>query len=263
MIRYLAIFFVFSGAAMADTTMPAANVPEHLFQLSTSDVESVVGNTLATNGAGENVSATIIGYDKSKPLFSYNKPITVELRGLTFDAGMRRWDASIMAVSEAGEVVSALPVNGRFEEVMDVPVLRKQIRAGEIIGENDIEIRSYPVARTRAETIRDVKELIGKSPKRTISAARPIRSHEIAGPTLVEKNGIVQIRYGASGIEITTTGQAMESGSKGDLIAVKNISSKIIIHAIVENANVVSIPVISRPANKNAGIPRGEYYAAN
>jgi flagella basal body P-ring formation protein FlgA len=264
MIKYIAAFILLSCAASASTTeVPVVGDAGHLFQLTSADVETAVSEALIEKGSGEKISASVIGYEKSKPLFSYSKPISVEIRGLTFDATTHRWNASVMAVSETSEVISALPVNGRFEEVADVVVLKKQIRAGEVIGEDDIEIRRFPVARTRAETVTNPKEIIGQSPKRTISAGRPIRIHEIAGPTLVQKNGIVQVRYNAAGIEITTAGQAMESGSKGELIAIKNLSSKKVIHAVIDSESTVSIPTPPTPKNISASTNTGASYAAN
>ncbi len=265
MIKYLAAFILCCGAAFANTPQPIAaeTTVDHIFQLTSIDVEKAISTALTDKSDGKKMSASLIGYVPSKPLFSHKAPIMVEIRGLTFDTATQRWNASVMAVSEDNTVVSALPVNGRFEEIMDVVVLKKQIRAGETISADDVDIRSFPVARMRAETITDPKEVVGQSPKRTISASRPIRLHEIARPTLVEKNRIVQMRYGSAGLEITTTGQAMENGGKGELIAVKNLSSKKIVHAVVDSASVVLIPTLTSTAGQSASIPSGERYAAN
>ncbi|MEK7387982.1 MAG: flagellar basal body P-ring formation chaperone FlgA, partial [candidate division NC10 bacterium] len=74
-------------------------------------------------------------------------------------------------------------------------------------------------------------QLVGQSPERTISPYRPVRDHEIARPALIKKDAIVQMRYQSPGMEITTTGQAMADGSKGRMIAVRNLASKKVVHA--------------------------------
>ncbi len=257
-----ALFIMFAAPALATTTDPAAGEPQHVFQLTSEDAEKAISDALATQGAGAKIAATIIGHNKSDPLFSHGKPITVELRGLTFDKSTRRWSTSLMAVS-GEEIVTAMPLSGRFEEIVEVPVLKRQIRSGELISEDDLEMRSFPVHRTRAETVTDMKELIGQSPMRTLSTGRPIRSHEISGPVLVKKDSIVQMRYSMPGMEISATGQAMEEGSKGRMIAVRNLASKKVVHALVDGENTVMIKPVSKVPNLEARSQTGEAHATN
>lgn len=218
---------------------PSVASPKYIFQLSYDDAEGAIGFALSDKGAGNKVAATINGH-KTDALFSYNKPIAVEIRGLQFDKARGQWNASLLFVND-GATVSAMPVSGRFEEMTEIPVLKRQVRAGDIIKEADVEIRDYALSRTRSDTIGDIASLVGKSPSRAISPNRPIREQEIAQPVLVKKNGIVQMRYSSPGVEITVSGQATEEGSRGSVISVKNLGSKKIVRAVVEDENTVSI----------------------
>lgn len=232
--------FMIPTLSFATTEEPPAVVgTKYLFELSYDDAEGAIGFALSDKGAGNKVAATINGH-KTEALFSYNKPISVEIRGLQFDKTSARWNASLLFVSE-GDTVSAMPVSGRFEEMAEVPVLKRQVRAGDVIKETDVEIRDYALSRTRSDTITDIASLVGKSPARAISPNRPIREQEIAQPTLVKKNGIVQMRYTSPGVIITASGQATEDGGRGSVISVKNLSSKKLVRAVVEDENTVSI----------------------
>jgi flagellar basal body P-ring formation protein FlgA len=235
----LIIIMALAAPAWATPGEAPATQPNYLFELSFEDAQNAIGQALVEKGAGTQLAASINGRKKDA-LFSYNKPLTVEIRGLQFDKNARSWSANLLMISE-GDVVTAMPVAGRFEDMVEVPVLRRQIRNGEIIGESDVDLRQFPVAHTRPGTIRDKAELIGKSPSRASSAFRPIREHEIASPAVVKKNGIVQMRYLSPGMEITATGQAMNEGGRGEVIAVRNMNSKKIVRAVVEDANTVSI----------------------
>lgn len=219
----------------AVNTNPAA----YLFQLAYSDVEEAVGFALADKGAGDKVSASITGR-KEGPVFSHNKPLSVEIRGLKFDKNAGRWNASLMFVSE-NAIVSAMPVSGRFEEMVELPVLKRQMRSGETINDKDIQIRDFPVSSTRSDAITDLASLIGKSPLRTISMNRPIREQEIARPTIVKKNALVQMNYNSGAMQISDAGQAMEDGSQGSVISVKNVASKKTIRAVVVSADRVEV----------------------
>ena len=106
----------------------------------------------------------------------------------------------------------------------------------------DIEIRDFAITHTRADTVTDIASLVGKSPVRTISPERPIREQEVVSPAIVKKNALVQMHYHSPGMEITTTGQAMTDGAKGDVINVRNVTSKKIVRDIVDNNGSVVIP---------------------
>jgi flagella basal body P-ring formation protein FlgA len=245
-------------ATMDQPTAPAAPAPKYSFQLSYDDAEGAIAFALAEKGAGNKISALITGH-KNDAIFSYSKPISVEIRGLQYDKTASHWSASLAFVND-GDVVSAMPVAGRFEELVEVPVLKRPVASGEVIKASDIELRDYAFSRTRSDTITDIASLVGKSPARTISPSRPIRSQEIATPALVKKNGIVQIKYSSPGMEITTTGQAIEDGAKGSIISVRNLNSKKIIRAQVNDESTVSIIVPGAQSTELAG---GNSYVAN
>lgn len=235
-----ALGFMIPNLAFATIeTPPSMAAPKYLFELSYDDAEGAIGFALADKGAGNKINATINGH-KTEALFSYNKPITVEIHGLQFDKTSSYWSASLVFVSD-GNAVSAMPLAGRFEEMVEIPVLKRQVRTGDLIKETDVEIRDYPVSRTRSDTVTDMASLVGKSPERAISPNRPIREQEIAMPAIVKKNGIVQIRYSSPGMEITASGQATEDGSKGSIISVRNLASKKLIRAVVVDDTTVSV----------------------
>ena len=58
--------------------------------------------------------------------------------------------------------------------------LKRDVRNGDKINKDDIEMRTFAISRTRSDTVTDISQIEGKSPIRTISANRPIRAHEIA-----------------------------------------------------------------------------------
>ena len=244
--KLVVMLSLFAFAAQAE--------PRKDFQLSYGDAEEAIGWALAQKGAGEKVAASIDGR-KNDAVFSASKPISVDIRGIQFDKKSGRWSASLLFVSQ-GEVLSALPASGHFEELVEVAVLRRTLRSGEVISAQDIEIQDYHIERTRSDTITDLASLIGKTPLRGITSGRPIRMSEIAQPAVLKKNALVQMRYNSPGMEITTTGQAMTDGSRGELIEVKNLTSKAVVHAVVENERGV---LISPPGDQLAGAP----YVAN
>lgn len=244
---------LFLSPAMA---MPQDENKNYLFTVSYAEAEEAVAHALADAGAADKVAARINNRKYDTPLFSYSKPMTVELRGLKFDKASLHWSGNLLAISDK-EVITAIPAAGRFDELTEVPVLRKQVQNGQVITAENIEIRDIPAGQVRVDTITDMGSLVGKSPTRQISASRPIRDHEIGQPPLVKKNSIVQMRFISPGMEITTSGQALSDGAKGASIEVRNMSSKRIVQAIVEDVATVSV---SPPdTTKRAETPGGSY----
>lgn len=241
-----------ASAGVGGAAMPPADVQQALFQLSYEDVEGAVGFALSDKGAGQKIAATVNG-DRRKPLFSYDKPISVEIRGLQFDGDNKRWSASLLFVS-GDAVVSAIPVSGRFEETVEIPVLKRQVKNGEVIRAEDIELRDHPFARTRSDTVTDLASLVGKSPTRTISPGRPVYESELAGPTLVKKNATVQMRYLSAGLEISATGQTVDDGARGDVITVRNLASKKLVRAVIADEKTVDVvaPGTALSSNSNS-----------
>lgn len=262
--RNLLIFILFA-VVMALSPLPSradealANDKEPLFKLTYQQAEEAVSQALADKGAGLKVGAMINGRSNDA-LFSHSAPLRVEIRGLQFDKPSGHWSGNLLAVAD-GEVITAVPAAGRFDELAEIPMLKRTLRNGELIAAKDIEIRDIPVGQTRSDTITDMDSLIGKSPSHSISAFRPIRQHEIGAPPLVKKNNIVQMHYKSPGMEITTTGQAMEDGAKGSVISVRNMASKRVVQAVVDDAGSVSI---AAPEASRAETPAiGDLYARN
>lgn len=225
-----------TGAAQEVAT---AAESQPYFRLSYKDAEEALSQALAERGAGAKISTAISNRDGDY-VFSYQQPISVEIRGLKYEAATHRFSANLVSLS-GKQVVSARAVSGRYDELAEVPVLKRSVRAGEVIKAEDIELRDYPKSRSRSDTVLDVASLVGKSPERVISAGRPVRSMELEQPRVVKKNDLVKMVYNQGAMSISTSGQAMSDGIKGSMINVKNIASNKIVQAMVQDANTVVI----------------------
>jgi sulfur-oxidizing protein SoxZ len=84
-------------------------------------------------------------------------------------------------------------------------------------------LRDFIRSQTRPDTINDIASLIGKTPTHGISPFRPVRESEITGTPLVKRDAIVQLRYAVPGMEITTPGQVITQGARGDVIEVRTM----------------------------------------
>lgn len=245
------------AAEPADQPLPvpaAVAAPPHangFFPVTVKDAEAAVSAALAQNGAGDKTRAVLVA--RSDVLYPSNDPLSVEVKTLDFDKRTKKWSANLL-FKKQGEVISALPASGRYQELMTLPVLKRQLKNGEVIGENDIDWLDFPVSSASGMLVIDAAALIGQSPARSISPGRPIRSNEVNAQALIRKNALVEMRYENASISITASGIAMDNGAKGDAIRVRNASSRQLVHAVVEDERTVRVfaPGDAQPSSKIA-----------
>lgn len=226
-----------NASAAPEAERPATR---NSFEISYEDVEKAVSAALVEKGVSEHVGAKVTGR-KNAPVFAFHEPVTVAPRGLQFDQKTGRWSANLYFSLENGEIVTVLPAAGHFTEMLEVPVLKRQVRNGDVIRDSDIEMREFTLTQTRADTLTDAATLVGKTPVRTISPYRPVRNAEIANPAIIRKDAIVQMHYSIPGMQISTTGQALAAGAKGDVIDVRNTGSRKVVRAVIISADTVSV----------------------
>lgn len=232
--------FIILGVALALAAhgAQAAN-GTHFFQLTLRDAESAVSRALQSHGVAGNVAALMTG-DKTKALYDYHKPLSVDVKTLAYDQQSGRWTANLYFIAE-GEVISAMPASGRYEELVTLPVLTRSIRNGELIQASDFDWREFPARSARQNVVADPDLLIGKTAKRSIAQLRPIRQDELVEPAIISKNSFVKMMCKTPGLEIATTGEALSSGAKGEVISVRNINSRQIVRATVVSDNMVVV----------------------
>lgn len=215
------------------------------------DVAQAVGRALIKEGAGDELRVQISGVREDDQIaLSAGSPIKAEVENVTLDKVRGRWEATLYMAAD-GKSLAPARISGTYDEMAHIPMLKQRMQSGDIISQDDIVWDSMPISRLRKSTVMDSKALVGKSPKRTVSASRPIRLDEITGPTVVSKGAQVSLIYKTPNMEIKTLGEAMENGAQGNVIKVKNTSSKAILVGTVEGEGRVRV---SPPDSVSAGL---------
>lgn len=240
----------FAVLALSFTGAHAETAAPSLYAVNTLQAAEAVSRALETQGAGERVKAVVTGKTSTR-LYESDTPVDVQVATLQVDKNQRRWTGNLLFVAN-GEVVSAQPITGRYQELMAVPVLKRPVTQGQVITAADVDWAEFPASSMRGELVTDVQALIGQSPKRMISANRPIRMHEVGGAAVLRKGALVRLRYEAGTLSIATTGQTMEAGALGEIIAIRNVNSKQIVRARVESAESAVVVPLTTDAVKTA-----------
>ena len=209
------------------------------YKVTSDEVESIAAAALEEMGAGENIAASLVGRYQ-RVLYRHASPFNVELNVSDYDARAMRWHGDLIILSNDEEVES-IPLSGRYEALIEVPVLTRRLHRSDIIEEADLEWVAVPEHRLRKDVLMSAEELIGKAPRRVISEGRPIREAEIENPIITAKGDIVQVIYTTPFMELRTIGMALEEGAKGDHIRIRNSESDIVIHATLLDEGIAQV----------------------
>jgi len=108
------------------------------------------------------------------------------------------------------------------KQMIFAPVVKKDMIRGQIINEDDIEIKKIPLQRG---IVTDRNILIGAVVRTTIKKGNPVKISMINPDYPVKRRSYVKVIYDRNGIKIEITGVALENGIKGQVIKVKNLST--------------------------------------
>jgi flagella basal body P-ring formation protein FlgA len=123
-------------------------------------------------------------------------------------------------------------------ETQAVVVLSRAVSPGTLLTSDILHIVNMDKKRLRSSTIGDIKDAVGARIKRRVSAGRPVDPSNLC---YVCKGDRVTISAGTTNMLVKTSGIALEDGSMGETIQVKNRRSNKKIYARVASTGQVEI----------------------
>lgn len=208
--------------------------------IETDDIADLLKTALRDKGLGDRVELRFLNTEKPYMVLPQNQSANVEISSLDYDPQRGTFRATLMAPSRDNPLTE-LAVAGKVERIIEVPVLTKTLASGDIINGYDIDWVDIREGELQHDMILEADELVGMTPRRMLVSGKPVRSNELERPQLVERGDIVTIVFNDSAMTLTTQGKAMQSGAKGDVIRIVNISSNRTIDAFVESDGTVTV----------------------
>lgn len=143
-----------------------------------------------------------------------DQPATLKLESVTYDQIQGRFSAVVVAPAEGPEQ-GRTAISGRAAAIVEVPVLTRRIKPGEVITASDIGYTEVRMNRIGAELLRDADELVGQTPRRQISADTPVRARDLQQPQVVAKGALVTMVLQHKSMMLTAQGKALREGPTG------------------------------------------------
>ena len=227
-----------AGAAPAGT-QPAAESAPATVRVPTDAIEDALRNALMTR-----TSARKLDLHLSNPRMQIAAPATwsgaVQVGDVSYDERSGRFTATL-SVPGGDAAAQGVAVTGRADPIVQIPVLRRPVPAGEIIASGDIDWQDVPAPRANASVVTDAAALVGQAARRPLAAAQPLRAGDVQKPVVVQKGTLVSMVVEAPGMVLTAIGRAAQDGGMGDTIELTNPQSKRTVQGVVTGPGAVSI----------------------
>lgn len=140
-----------------------------------------------------------------------------------------------------GEAKASIALSGRAHKLVEMPVLARSMRAGEVISEQDIDFDQMRETRVPRTAITDAGQLIGMSVRRYVRAGQTVSASQVSEPLAIRKGDVVTILLETPNMVLSARGRALEDGAVGDVIRVSNLSSRRLIDAAVSGPEMVRV----------------------
>ncbi len=106
-----------------------------------------------------------------------------------------------------------------------IVVASHPLERGDILRNPDLAYREMELKRAAHRFFTDKRRLIGRQVSRRIAADAPIHPNQTRKPTAIERGARVNILASLPGLRVRMAGKALNRGSVGDVIRVRNLSS--------------------------------------
>ncbi|MBT7268526.1 MAG: flagellar basal body P-ring formation protein FlgA [Rhodospirillaceae bacterium] len=176
-----------------------------------------------------------------------NDPATIDIVGLSANRSTGRFVAT-MVIPANTPGAKRYRLTGRLHKLVQIPVISRRLSRGDVVKKNDIEWIDVRERTIKRGYIQDESQIIGMAARRYTQAKTPLTTSHMQRPQLVTKGGLVTISLNSGLMSLKTQGRALETGSLGDTIRVKNGRSKKIVEAIVTGAGNVKVSLLKAVA---------------
>lgn len=202
-------------------------------------VEERLMDALIEEGVESNFDLKLYS-QKEDIVLPHGNSETAELQSFSFNPQTDTFEAVVVAPS-ADKPLAQIPVSGKIERLIQVPVIRGALRNGDIIGETDIDWIEIPERKIQHDLIMKSDSLIGMTPRRSLLAGKPVLEGDLERPQIVARGEIVTVIYKDGPMRLSAKGKALQNGAKGDAIRISNINSNRTLQGFVTNTKEVTV----------------------
>lgn len=209
--------------------------------LNTSEIESALQRSLVANGMPEDKKVELTNRSINIRVAT-NMVVPFRINNPIIDSRSQRISA-ILAVASDGNEKLNYRLEGFTYSVVEVPVLNRRIRRGEVISAGDVIWKNVRKSDVGRNVVRERRAAIGQAARRYLASGSQIMIDDLEAPTIVRKGSLVTIHLETANLRLTAKARASEDGALNETIRVVNVRSKKTVEAVVRGPSKVIVPV--------------------
>ena len=130
---------------------------------------------------------------------------------------------------------------GFVEAMIPVVVLKRPLARHTVVHEEDLALERRPMSRLPKDVFTNPKEVAGLWTRLSLRAGQVLRRSNLEVPPVVKRGHLVKIIAEGPGFVVTAVGEARQDGRPGEVIRVRNLTSKREVFARVIDAQTVKV----------------------
>ncbi len=142
----------------------------------------------------------------------------------------------------AGErLLATVRAVGYLEAEIPVVVLKRPLPRHAILRAKDLALEKRPASRLPKDVLTEIRAAIGKRLRLSLRAGQILREYALEDPPVIKRGSLVRIVARGESFTVSAIGEARQEGRPGEIIRVRNLSSKREIFARVVSSEVVEV----------------------
>jgi flagella basal body P-ring formation protein FlgA len=209
--------------------------------LERTEIETAVSSALREQGLPQNYRADLAGRS-IRVVVAPGSDAAISIREVNVDREHGRFSA-IADISVDADTIKSVSLAGRVYPVVQVPVLARILRPGEVIRTTDLEFIEVAADRVGRDVLIEPGDIAGRAPRRQLAPSAPLRQGDIQPPVLVSKGALVELVVQMPNMVLTAKVRAAEDGALGETVRVVNVRSDKTVVGVVDGPGRVIVPM--------------------
>ena len=223
---FIGLLALMSTQAMAIEVQPLESIRDAVQLFVEANLDNSLGETVVTVGQ----------LDRRLSLAKCEEPLEAY-----FPNSVKPMGNITVGIRCEGVKPWSLMVQTRIEQFIDVVVAARPLGRNRTLNIDDIKLSRTDTSRLRGGYYAHLEEASGMVLSRAVKAGTVLTTVMLKPAILIKRGEKVMIRAETGSIQVRMEGQALQAGAKGEMIEVKNLSSKQVIEAEVVSPGVVRV----------------------
>lgn len=240
-LAFVALLAIAAAVCGAPQTSPDRAAPEDHEIEAVGNIERAAKSFLHRQLGADPGSKVEVTVDSVDPRLRFRRCDQDLLASLA--PGARPEGNTSVRIACEGPVRWSLFVSGRVERFGQVVVVARPISRGDMILPADVKLERRTTSTLHRGYFDDLADVVGLQSTRSLRPGEVMTDAQLKTPLWVERGQVVHLMSETGGIRVSVLGEALEDGSAGDRVRVRNSSSQRELEGIVEAPGLIRIPM--------------------